>query len=65
MAAERSPPRRLCGYRETIPRGGVYPLRDREGVDLFGRRQWHQSDVSPIAYGFAIVMRNAQLLPSV
>lgn len=37
-----------------MPRDPV-PLLDREGFDPLGRRQWHQSDVVPIAYGFAIV----------
>ena len=54
MAAERSPPRRVCGYRQTMPRAPV-PLLDREGFDLPRAPPWHQSDVAPIAYGFAIV----------
>jgi hypothetical protein len=45
MAAERSPPRRVCGYRQTMSRDPV-PLK---ALISFGRRQWHQSDVAPIA----------------
>jgi hypothetical protein len=36
-----------------MPRDPV-PLPVREGFDLLGR-QWHQSDVAPSAYGFAVV----------
>ena len=39
---------------DTTRLGILYPLSDREGFDLLGR-QWHQSDVAPIAYGFAVV----------
>ena len=51
MAAERSPPRRVCGYRQTMPRAPVPLYFIANALISLGRRQWHQSDVAPIALG--------------